>query len=30
MDTDIQEILLVELNKKYGFLSGKMNKKRSY
>jgi hypothetical protein len=28
LETDIQEILLVELNKKYKFLDGKMNKKR--
>lgn len=28
LDTDIQEILLLELNKKYQFLEGKMNKKR--
>lgn len=28
MDTEIQEILLVELNKKYRFLDGKMHKKR--
>jgi hypothetical protein len=28
LDTEIQEILLVELNKKYHFLEGKMHKKR--
>lgn len=28
LDTDIQEILLIELNKKYQFLDGKMHKKR--
>jgi len=28
MNTDVQEILLVELNKKYSFLDGKLNKKR--
>jgi hypothetical protein len=28
LDTEVQEILLVELNKKYGFLEGRTNKKR--
>lgn len=28
LDTEIQQLLLVELNKKYQFLDGKMNKKR--
>lgn len=28
LETDIQEILIIELNKKYHFLEGKMNKKR--
>lgn len=28
LDTEIQEILLIELNKKYQFLDGKMHKKR--
>jgi len=28
LDTEIQELLLVELNKKYQFLEGKMHKKR--
>ena len=28
LDTDVQEILLLELNKKYQFLEGKMHKKR--
>jgi hypothetical protein len=28
LDTEIQQILLIELNKKYQFLDGKMNKKR--
>jgi hypothetical protein len=28
LETDIQEILLIELNKKYKFLDGKMNKKK--
>ena len=28
LDTEVQEILLIELNKKYQFLDGKMHKKR--
>ena len=28
LDTDVQEILILELNKKYQFLEGKMHKKR--
>lgn len=28
LDTDVQEILILELNKKYKFLEGKMHKKR--
>jgi len=28
LETDVQEILILELNKKYKFLEGKMNKKR--
>ncbi len=28
LETDIQEILIIELNKKYRFLDGKMNKKK--
>jgi len=28
LETDIQELLLIELNKKYNFLDGKIHKKK--